>query len=94
MQIRSSQQPRCQLLTPSISKGIAVGYQDSASLADGTFDRSRATYADPANVLCPNGSGAEGLCPASLATSNADSWALTAAGISFTTLCGRQIPLV
>jgi hypothetical protein len=70
---------------------VAYGYTDCTLLAQGTFDRSCAKYADPNKPVCAT-NGVEGVCDKTMSGDNADTYSIVAAGIYFSQKCGKIIP--
>ncbi|KAK8049198.1 Lipase [Apiospora phragmitis] len=61
----------------------------------GRFDRSGVPYANPRHIYYPdpNDGTKEGICKPELATNNADTYTFIAAGVGYSRLCNREIPL-
>ncbi|KAH4847848.1 hypothetical protein HBI46_091460 [Parastagonospora nodorum] len=71
----------------------AYGFGACYQLARGVFDRGCVAYKNDKKPLCRNAEGKEGLCDEKFSGKNADSYALTAAGIYFSNKCNMVIPL-
>jgi hypothetical protein len=73
----------------------AYGFNSVYLLPIGKFDRSCAPYAKKEHILCPdpNDNTKESICDADKSTQNADTYSFHAAGVGFSKLCSRDIPL-
>jgi hypothetical protein len=71
----------------------AYGVNDCLQLAEGKFDRSKASYSDPKDPLCADSEGNEGLCQPVKSILNADSIMFVALGIYFSQEYVVAIPL-
>lgn len=74
------------------TQDYAYGFNGCTAMALGTFDRSCVTYA-LRNPLCPDNTGAEGICAAEMSQNNADTYSFVGTGVYFSKKCRRIIPL-
>ncbi|KAH3948791.1 hypothetical protein HBI56_121730 [Parastagonospora nodorum] len=84
---------RYAMLYEDPSLDYAYGFAACYQLARGLFDRGCTVYKNDKNPLCGNAEGKDGLCDEKRSGTNADSYALTAAGIYFSDKCNKAIPL-
>jgi hypothetical protein len=78
------------------AKDFAYGWESCKLLAEGTFNRGCQPYASLKGNLCadPNDPTKDGVCNADFSKTNADTWAVVAAGIFFSENVGTEVPLV
>ncbi|PYI12923.1 mutanase [Aspergillus violaceofuscus CBS 115571] len=81
---------------PSQAKDFAYGWESCKLLAEGTFNRGCQRYAGLKGNLCadPSDPSKDGICDAKFSLTNADTWAVVAAGIFFSENVGTEVPLV
>jgi hypothetical protein len=79
--------------TNNRSLDYAYGFSACYQLSRGLFDRGCVKYKNDKKPFCPNNEGKDGLCDEKFSGKNADSFALTAAGIYFSDKCKKAIPL-
>ncbi|KAJ5951187.1 uncharacterized protein N7479_009600 [Penicillium vulpinum] len=77
------------------SKDYAYGWESCKQLAEGTFNRGCEEYAGLKGMLCadPSNPKKDGVCNADFSANNADTWAVIAAGIFFSEVGQKAIPL-
>ncbi|KAM0818679.1 putative Lysine-specific metallo-endopeptidase domain-containing protein [Seiridium cardinale] len=73
----------------------AYGFNSNYLLPLGKFDRSCAPYKKAGKIMCPDPKDKtkEGICDAELSAKNADTYSFIAAGVGYSKLCSRDIPL-
>ncbi|CAM1501517.1 Fc.00g035010.m01.CDS01 [Cosmosporella sp. VM-42] len=73
----------------------AYGFTYCQQLARGLFDREcmRSQLKGNPPILCPDDDGKESTCAATKSPLNADTYSFVAAGVYFTAMCGKDIPL-
>lgn len=78
------------------AKDFAYGWESCKLLAEGTFNRGCQPYAGLKGNLCadPSDPTKDGVCNADFSKTNADTWAVVAAGIFFSENVGTEVQLV